>query len=220
MAEVLLPDVTMLVGHMSCNGTTYANTIHYKRTAGGAGLTDDSAVANFRDFLRWNTPDTGFLESISGYATYQRKIGEVNVEHPPFFTNEYHLAGEQLEHYVGSAPTLFLPKDVVVFCKLATSGGRSGKMFLRNLVYENDVGSVQSGIWEFDSSMGNFTTGRFDTVVAGTLADCMPGGSDFATEQFVVCHLLLVKSTDTRAPFATNLASVTAVKPTWNKAHR
>jgi hypothetical protein len=194
--------------------------MHVHKTAGG-GLSDTSnALASFSSFCIDNTPNAGFLETISGYEVFQRKIGETNVEHPPLFTKDYHASGLHDANYNGSPIGAALPKDVCVFVKLGTSGGRSGKMFVRNLLEESDVDSAVSGTWEFSSGSTRFTVARFNTVVSNTLSPNLPAGSDFANEQFVVAHLLLVKSGDTRSAYATNVSSVTALRPVWNRAHR
>lgn len=220
MAEVELTGVTLLVAHMSANGTEWQQTIHVKKTAGGSLTDSDPPIADFHDFCRLNTPNSGFIESISGYRTFQRKIGETNVEHPPLFTNTYHEAGQHDTAYNGSPIGVPLPKDVVVYAKCATSGGRSGKLFIRNLLEESDVESVLSGQWVFSAGSTRFTTARFTTVVSQTLAHHFTGGVSVADHQFVVAHLLLVRSDDTRSAFATTIASCTAIRPTWNRAHR
>ena len=220
MAEVELEDVTLLVAHLSANGTEWQQTIHARKTAGGPLTDTDTPVEEFHDFCRLNCPNAGFLESISGYRTFQRKKGETNVEHPPVFTNVYHEAGQHDTAYNGSPLGLPLPKDVVVYARLATSGGRSGKMFIRNCMEEGDVESVLSGVWSFNALSSRFTPARFATVVTDTIADLFTGGAAVADHQFVVAHLLLVEPTDTRSAFATTISSCTAIRPTWNRAHR
>ena len=165
MAEVELEGVTLLVAHMSVNGTEWQQTIHVNKTAGSPLSDNDPPVADFHDFCRLNTPNAGFIESISGYRTFQRKIGETNVEHPPIFTNSYHESGQHDTAYNGAPLGLALPKDVVVYAKCATSGGRSGKLFVRNLLEEGDVESVVSGTWGFNVNSSRFTVARFASVV-------------------------------------------------------
>jgi len=220
MAETLVPDCVRLVCHMSVNSTTWTNSIIVNDSTGTGFSGGESPIANFRDFCKANTPDAGFVETINGYAVYQTHEGETNVEHPPLFSNTYHVAGTHDANYNGSPIGSPLPKDVAVFAKCATSGGRSGKMFIRNLLEESDVDSAVSGVWEFSAGSTRFTVARFATVVSTTLAAQLTGGSDIANHQFVVVHLQHTKAGDTRPAVKTTISSVTAIRPVWNKAHR
>lgn len=220
MAETLVPNCARLVCHMSYSGSVWANSIIVNDTLGGGFTGGESPVANFHDFCQGNTPNAGFVETITGYAVYQTHIGETNVEHPPLFQNTYHDAGTHDTHYNGSPIGSALPKDVCVFAKLATSGGRSGKMFIRNLLEESDVDSAVSGIWEFSGGSTRFTVARFATLVSATMAAQLPGGSDIANHQWIIVHLQHTKVGDTRPAVKTAVSSITAVKPVWNKAHR
>jgi hypothetical protein len=220
MAENLVEDVNLLVAHMSVNSTTWTQTIHAHNVGGGDLTSTSNAVVQFHDFCIANTPDAGFIESISGYKVFQRQIGSTNVEHPPIFTNTYHEAGTHDANYNGSPIGAPLPKDVAVYAKCATSGGRSGKLFVRNLLEESDVDSAVSGTWEFTAGSTRFTVARFATVVTASLATCFVGGEHAADNLFVVAHLLLVKPTDTRSAFFTPITSCTAIRPVWNRAHR
>jgi hypothetical protein len=220
MAETLVPNVYLLVAHMSYSGSLWSQTIHMHSTPDTVPDAESSCSANFADFCLANTPNAGFLESVSAYYTYQTHEGETNVEHPPIFTNTLHTAGAHDAHYNGSPIGAALPKDVCVYAKCATSGGRSGKLFIRNLLEESDVDSAVSGSWEFTSGSTRFTVARFATVVTTFLSPNLVGGSDFSSEQFVVAHLLHTKTGDTRAAFTTPISAITAIRPVWNKAHR
>lgn len=218
--ETEVPNVFLLVAHMSANSTTWQQTIHVKQTE-DTDLTDVAApIGLFHDFCRFNTPNAGFIESISGYRVFQRIVGETNVEHPPLFTNTYHESGLHDTAYNGSPIGNPLPKDVVVYAKMTTSGGRSGKLFIRNLLEESDVDSAVSGVWEFTAGSTRFTVARYATAIDNSLADCFVGGTGFSDHQFVVAHLLLVKPGDTRDAFTTPIADSIAIRPTWNRAHR
>lgn len=220
MAETLVPNVYLLVAKMSYSGSVWSQTIHYHFSSGGTPDATSSAFLAFGDFCLLQTPNAGFLETVSLYPVYQRKIGETNVEHSPILQQSYHDAGQHDTAYNGSPIGAPLPKDVCVFAKCATSGGRSGKLFIRNLLEESDVDSAVSGQWEFTAGSTRFTPTRFAATVTSTLAHNMPGGDNYSAEQFVVAHLLLVKEVDTRAAYTTPITSITAVRPVWNRAHR
>ena len=219
MAETLLPNVIRLVGHMSANSTTWSNSIMLHGTDTGGFTGGESPVSGFHDFLQGMTPNAGFIESISAYEVFQTHEGETNVEHPPLFTNVYHDAGTHDANFNGSPIGSPLPKDVCVYVRCATSGGRSGKLFIRNLLEESDVDSAVSGVWEFSSGSTRFTVARFNTLVGSTMADQLPGGGDVATHQWCVAHLLHTKTGDTRSAFQSAIASLTAIRPVWNKQH-
>lgn len=220
MAETLLADVFLLVAHMTAGGNSWAQTIHYHRTDGSVPIGDESAITGFTDFCKRNTPNSGFVESVSGYRTYQRHIGDLSVEHPPLFTNNLHVSGTHDANYNGAPLGAPLPKDVCVFAKCGTSGGRAGKLFVRNLLEEQEVESVLSGKWVFSPGSSRFTTTRFSTVVTNSLAPVLPGGANYSAEQLVVAHLLHVKATDVRAPYFTPITTITAIRPVWNRADR
>lgn len=215
-----MPDLILVVGHMSYSGSVWANSMHLFDVTHGGFTGGESPIGNFHDFLQGCTPNAGFLETITGYEVFQTHEGEVNVTHPPIFQNTYHDAGTHDTHFNGSPIGVALPKDVCVFAKLATTGGRSGKMFIRNLLEESDVDSAVSGTWEFSSGSTRFTVARFATLVSSTLAANFTGGSDVANHEWRVAHLLHTKTGDTRAAYSTRISSCTAVKPVWNKAHR
>lgn len=221
MAETLLVGVTHLVAQISVGTETWTNGIYIKATDDTHLSDSDSPVGAFHDFMVSNTSNDGFVESITGYAVYQRKEGEVNVEHPPIFQNNYHTSGARNAAYGGSGPHGDpLPKDVVIYVKLGTSGGRSGKMFIRNNLWEAEVISLQGGVWQFHPEDDRFTQARFITTVDDNLAPFMTGGSAIADHQWVVPHLLFVKEVDTRAAYTSVVASAAAIRPTWNRAHR
>lgn len=221
MAEVLVPNVWKLVAQM-VNGTeTWTNSIHIKKTA-DAPLDDTEApVLDFAALMVQNVSNNAFVETITGYPTYQRKKGETNVEHPPLFIKTIHTAGTRNAAYGAGTPHGDpLPKDVVIYATLDTSGGRKGKIFYRNNLWEGEVISVEAGRWQFNTADDRFTPARYITTVTTAMQDIMPGGSNFSSHQWVVAHLLLVKATDTRAAYTTNVTGSRAIRPTWNDAHR
>jgi len=215
-----VPSCVRLVARMSAGGNEWTNQLIVNDSTGGGFTGGESPIAGFRDFCQGNTPNAGFLETITGYEVFQTHEGETNVEHPPVFQNTYHIAGTHDTHYNGAPIGLPLPKDVCVFAKLACSGGRAGKMFIRNLLEESDVDSALSGVWEFSAGSTRFTVARFATLVGATLADQLPGGADIANHQWIVVHLQHTKSGDTRPAVKGPISSITAVRPVWNKAHR
>jgi hypothetical protein len=75
-------------------------------------------------------------------------------------------------------------------------------------------------VWEFSAGSSRFTVARFATLVTGTIAANLVGGGDAGNHLISVAHLLEVSATDARSPFSTGVTAVTAIRPTWNKAHR
>lgn len=219
MAEVLVTGVKHLVAHFSYSGSLWTTSLHCVPTSGAIG-SGDAIVTDFHDFAQGICPDLGFLEEIVAYDTYQTHVGDTVFPHSPLFTNTYHDAGTFEANFNGAPLGSPLPKDVCVFVKCATSGGRAGKMFLRNMLEEPTVDSAVSGSWEFTAGSSRFSPARFTTLVNSTLADNLSGGDDFANAQWVVAHLLHLKTGDTRAAFATNITAFNAVKPVWNTAQR
>lgn len=220
MAQTLVPNVIHLVAHMSYSGDVWSNSIYSLDTGGGSLSGGETIITNFRDFCIGNTPNAGFLETITGYPVYSHEQGDFLVGHPPIFQNSYHTAGAHDATYNGAPIGSPLPKDVCVFAKLNTSGGRSGKLFIRNLLEESDVDSAVSGIWEFSAGSSRFTTARYATHVANTIADNFVGGSDAANHEIVVVHLLVQRAGDPRSAYTTGVSSSNAVRPVWNKARR
>jgi hypothetical protein len=220
MAETLVPNITHLVAHMSYSGSIWSNSMYVLKVAGGYLDGTEDVVGDFSEFMQQQVPNAGFLETVTGYNVYQRIKGEVNVEHPPLFQDTYHIAGGHDAAYNGSPIGSPLPKDVCVFVKLFTSGGRSGKLFIRNLLEESDVDSAVSGQWEFSAGSTRFTTTRFAATVTSSIGENLIGGADYANFRFVVCHLLLKKPGDARAAYTTPISAVSAIKPVWNTALR
>lgn len=220
MPETLVPSCVRLVGKMSAGGNEWTNQLILNDSGGGGFTGGESPISDFRDFLRGMTPNSGFMEEITGYAVYQTHAGETNVEHPPIFQNTYHLAGTHDANFGGAPVGEALPKDVCMFAKLACAGGRAGKMFIRNLLEEGDVVSAVSGSWVFSGGSTRFTVARFATLVSTTLANNLPGGADIANHQWIVVHLQHTKAGDTRPAVKGAISTITAIRPVWNKAHR
>ena len=220
MALVQLTDHQRIVCHMSVSGSIWANSFIVKKTGGTTLSGAESVVTKIHDFFKGMTPNAGFIETLTGYNVYQHHAGDAEIDHPPQWQNTYHEAGTHDANFNGAPLGTPLPKDVVVFAKLATSGGRSGKLFVRNLLEEGDVDSAVSGVWEFSAGSSRFTVARFATLVTGTIAANLVGGGDAGNHLISVAHLLEVSATDVRAPFSTGVTAVTAIRPTWNKAHR
>jgi len=220
MALVLVPDCTRLVAHMSFGAEVWSNSIIIKNTSPGTLAGGETVITDFRDFVKGNTQNNAFVETITGYEVFQHHEGDPEVDHVPLFQNTYHINGTHDTAYNGPPGGDPLPKDVCIFAHLATSGGRSGKLFIRDCIDEGDVVSVQQGAWAFNALSGRFTVARFATLVSATLAHNFVGGSDAANHLIVVGHLLNVKAADARAPFVTPVTSCTAIRPVWNKARR
>lgn len=221
MSETLVTGVTRLVATMLLNGQNWTNELYLAHSEPFTPDDTWAVLPPIRDYYIGNISNNGFIEHITGYHVYQRHAGETNVEHPPIFQKDYHTAGNRNAAYGASTPHGDpLPKDVAIYVKLSTSGGRSGKQFLRCNLWEGEVISVEAGAWAFNEADDRFTTARFNTLVGTTLAQVMGGGTHVGDGQLVVPHLLFTQLGDTRTAFLTNVTGVHAIRPTWNKAHR
>lgn len=150
----------------------------------------------------------------------QHKGPTPGTEIPPIWQHSVGTAGEGDTTYGGAHNANYLPKSAVLFCHKNTSGGRKGKVFLRNILTEVDVSSPLSGDWQFTGGAGHFQQSVFDAAAVAFLADFIGDPPTTGNYFFVVHHLLKVASTDTRDPTATIMSSLTSAAPRWNKAKR
>ena len=122
------------------------------------------------------------------------------------FSTPYSLAGEKPSVYGGqqAAPAL-TGKEVVAFCKLATTRGRPGKVFLRQLLDLGDIGAVAGSPWEFIPG-GRVEPTSFHVQVVATIA---PFFNAVSGPEIVVVHFS--KKAYDANPISSNLPTHTPV---------
>ncbi len=122
--------------------------------------------------------------------------------------------------YGGPQNSNFLPQDVCIYVKKTTSGGRNGKLFMRNILTEVDVQSTLGGVWAFSPGAGHFDPAVFNAAAVSLLGSYLGGSHSPDGYTLAVTHLEATAPTDSRPAFSTNCSVVTAVRPTWNKTKR
>jgi hypothetical protein len=223
MPSVVLADTWDLEALFSVGGDLWKNSIEVKDTTTGVIAPvnpSDLIVAAWHDFLvKIHFPDTT-LVSITARPVVQ-VVGPPSVgTHFPLWETTYNDAGTGNVTWGGAHFGGSLPKDVVIYAKRSTSGGRNGKSFFRNIITEADVQSSLSGTWTFTDHPGGWQTSVFNTQVTTFLAPYFAGGGGAGTLKFAVAHLLKLPAGDARSPFSTVETGMTAVRPAWNRAHR
>jgi len=223
MPSVVMTDTWDLEALLSVSGDLWKNSIEVKDTTVGVIAPPNPSstiVTAWHDFLlALHFPDTT-LVSITARNVVQIVGTPDPGEHFPLWTNTYNAAGTGNVTWGGAHFGGSLPKDAVLYVKRATSGGRNGKVFMRNILTEADVQSNLSGQWSFTDHAGGWQTSVFNAQVTAKMAPFFTGGSDPGTLRFAVAHLLKLKAGDPRAAYSTVETGMTAVRPAWNRAHR
>jgi hypothetical protein len=180
-----------------------------------------SIVTAFKNFMQEiHFPDTTLVELALRIVKQTRPDETTHGEDPPVWESALGLAGTGNTTFGGAHNANFLPKDAAIYCRKTTSGGRSGKMFLRNILTEMDVQAALSGGWQFADHAGGWQTSVFAAAVTANLVPFFAAATP-APYAFAVAHLLhLTKAGDTRAPYSTSMTGLVAERPVWNRAHR
>lgn len=220
---IAMPNCWRLDAEMFTGSETFHN--HFDVMGVGAHLTiaplvTDAVVTAFEAWLIGVffpdvTINTITLREILRYTT-----PPPHVDHPPLWTKIVNTIGTANILFGGAHFAGFLPQQACIFVKKTTSGGRSGKMFMRNIITEADVQSTLGGTWVFSPHAGGFDPAVFDAFAASTLGPNLVGGSDAGNYELAVTHLEHVAITDTRPITSTPCGSVLAVRPAWNKTSR
>jgi hypothetical protein len=223
MADVTLDFNWILEAQMSVSGDTWRNSIGLSGNDGAGEAppaTTDTIITAFKNFmLGIHFPDTT-LDKLTLRPAIQHRGPTPGVETPPVWELAVGSTGTGNTTFGGAHFSGFLPKDAAVFCKKATSGGRSGKMYLRNIITEADVQSNLDGRWTFADHAGGWQTSVFNALAVTDLGAYFTNPAGTGHWSFAVHHLMNVKATDTRVPYKTLMTGLTAVAPVWNTAHR
>jgi hypothetical protein len=156
-----------------------------------------------------------FLRNIYKYTT-----PPPHVVHPPIWEISSSATGTANTTYGGPQNSNFLPQDVCIYVKKTTSGGRNGKLFMRNILTEVDVQSTLGGVWAFSPGAGHFDPAVFNAAAVSLLGAYLGGSHSPDGYTLAVTHLEATAPTDTRPAYSTNCSFVTCVRPTWNKTKR
>jgi hypothetical protein len=150
-----------------------------------------------------------------------QRVGDTpGSENPPIWIHALNEVCTGNTLYGGAHNSNYLPQDVCIYAKKITTGGRSGKMFFRNILTEVDVQSALGGGWSFSPGPGHFDPAVFNAAVVSDLAGYMtssPGSGNF---YLCVLHLMNLKAGDTRTAKITTMTGMLAERPVWNKAKR
>lgn len=182
---------------------------------------DHAIVLSFTDWSQGQGFEGTFLETVTlRPIVYNEPLG--GEEHPPIWQNIPHLVVDGETRYNGShAGDPALPKDVTVFVKRTTQGGRPGKLFIRTLLYEGDVESIVAGAWQFSPGGTRFTAARFHTTVVENLSAWFQGGISATDYAFAVVHGKKRKPPNqANPPTSTIVTDYIAIRPTWNDSRR
>jgi hypothetical protein len=199
------------------------NSIDIQFTGTGVGTPpgiDDVICEAYKNFLQSiYFPDTELVASALRGIFYKQGPPP-HPEHPPIHNEVISRVGTGNTTWGGAHNSNFLDDGVCIYVKKATTGGRSGKQFIRRILTEADIKSTLAGVWEFDNHAGGFQQSVFQAQVTTFLADFFGPTPVSGNYAFAVTHLEGIKDTDTRTPYATNLTAYTAIRPVYNTPNR
>jgi hypothetical protein len=219
----MMTDTVRLEAELLCGTETFRNHLDVKFVGSGAPLFPGPAEAVCVAFKDWVIAN--YFPDVTLVNIFQREIWykqgpPPHPEHPPIWVDAVSLPGTANTTYGGAHNSNYLPQEVCIYAKKTTSTGRSGKMFLRNVLSEPDVQSTVGGFWSFSSHAGGFDQATFNSTsntLLGPFETATPASGSWA---FCVTHLEHIKDTDTRTPYSTVMFSLAAIKPTWNRSTR
>jgi hypothetical protein len=218
-----MADTWRIENVLTCNTETFRVHQDIKWVGEGSPIdpTDDEELnVAFVSFLESIYFSDCTIEDQICRQIFYKQGAPPHPEHPPLWTRHFGVAGTGATLWGGAHNSNYLPADVAVYCKKTTSGGRSGKQFLRNILTEADVASALAGGWAFADHDGGWQTTVFNAAVVTVIGDWMFSGSGAGNYKFAVTHLEAILDSDARTPFSTLETGMIAVRPTWNKAHR
>lgn len=206
-----------------CGTETFRNHMDIGTFDGGTASPPGPTAAPVEDVINWVTAN--YYPDVTLNAVFLREIYRYttpppHVDHPPVWETSPGTAGTGNATYGGTHNTNYLPQEVCVFVKKVTSGGRNGKLFMRNILTEVDVQSAIGGLWAFSPGAGHFDPTVFNAAAASLLGPAYHGGADASAYCLKVTHLEHVAITDSRPIYSSNISSVVAVRPTWNRTQR
>lgn len=224
MSEIVVDGAWILEADMEVSGDMWKNSIAI--VAGGTTpftppLPTDTIVTAWKTFvLDIHFPDVTLNQLVLRPAIQRIAPFTSGVENPPIWTKPEGVVGNGNTTWGGAHFAGYLPKDAVIYAKKATSGGRSGKNFFRNILTEADVQSTLDGSWAFSPHSGGFDPAVFNSTASTDLGPFLTSTIPGSGYIFGVLHLMTLKAGDTRPAKRTPCASMTAVAPAWNSAHR
>lgn len=223
MSDNTLVGSWVLEADLEVSGSKWKNS--QALTGIGAGVdnpptTSDAIIVAWQQFIQAVHYNDVTLDQIVLRQAIQHVGTTPGVETPPVWTLPVNAACTGNATYGSAQNSNYLPKDVVLFVKKGTTGGRSGKNFMRNILTEVDVASSLSGEWSFTPGAGHFDPAVFNAAVVAILAGYMTNPPGSGNYYLSVLHLMHVKTGDTRLPYSTLMSSMLAEKPAWNKATR
>jgi hypothetical protein len=123
-------------------------------------------------------------------------------------------------HY-GAEGANAVGKEVACFIRIATSPGKEGKQFIRQLLDDGDIAAVPGSPWQFlVPGPPNVTNTKFQAIVSGTVGPHFSGDPRLVVVHFPLKEYLLAPTAPANQPFATLISSMTLIGPTVNKATR
>jgi hypothetical protein len=206
-----------------CGTETFRNHFDIRSTTGLVTTPPDPTHVAVEDYLNFLTtvyyPDVT-LNSVFLRNIYKYTTAPPHVDHPPIWETSPGTPGTGNTTFGGTHNTNYLPQEVCIYCKKVCSGGRNGKLFMRNILTEVDVQSAIGGFWAFSPGSGHFDPTVFNAAAVSVLGPALHGGADAAVYELCVTHLEHTSPTDTR-PITTSACTVfEAVRPTWNRSTR
>lgn len=227
MSEALLDNCWKLEVEMSVSGSLWRNSIEVSPKTGLTGVQPHpdptaSVVTAFINFMEAiHFPDTTIVQATLR-EEWQVLGTPVPTIHPPLWVRSVGVTGTADVTFGGAHNAAYLPKDAAIFAKKLTTGGKAGKMFLRNILSEADVQSALSGQWSFFNHAGGFQQSIFDAQAVTSLGPfCTGVPSGGGNYCFAIAHLMrLTAPGDTRAAYFTYVNSLVSQRPVWNKSQR
>jgi len=221
---------TLFVGHWKLEGTMLAGSEVFRNNidifyipgvVDTPPATTAAIVTEYQNFLLQMFYSDVTLSTLTLRQIFGHVGPPSHLEHPPVWEIAVNLPGIGESTWGGAHDSHYLPADVCVFLKKFTSGGRNGKMFLRNILTESDVDATLAGQWAFDPASTRFTVAKFATAFAATIGPYCSSSPPSGQHGFCVVHLArLSDPLDTRVPYSTVLTSMIPQRPVWNEAFR
>lgn len=206
-----------------CGTETFRNHMDIRSTTGlftTPPAATNPAVEDYINFLTTVyfpdvTLNSVFLRNIYKYTT-----PPPHVNHSPIWETSPGTPGTGNTTFGGAHFSGYLPQEVCIYCKKVCSGGRNGKLFMRNILTEADVQSAIGGFWAFSPHAGGFDPTVFNAAAASVMGPAMHGGADATVYELCVTHLEHTDPVDLRPITTSAMTSFEAVRPTWNRSTR
>jgi hypothetical protein len=175
---IVIPDVYTLKARFNGSGREWFNSIDIRSPVVGGPFPDDTADAVV-SFINWLPPNTANATTIVDVSCYKKREGKGAlpiVDTLPLFVHPLNEPGTREDSYGDASASQQLDMQVVAYVKKITSG-RSGRMFIRNLLKEGDVQSAVGSFWVFSGGTGTVNPTTFHAQVSAHLNAHFAGGS-------------------------------------------